>query len=89
MERECLSDILKLSVRRRTFMSIRARSKLKSILNGKGMSIRKCAKVSGLKFETVRKMYNDESKQYQRDTIGALCKALDCKIGDLLEIVEE
>ena len=70
-------------------MSIRARSKLKSILNGKGMSIRKCAEVSGLKFETVRKMYNDESKQYQRDTIGALCKALDCKIEDLLEIVEE
>jgi len=45
--------------------------------------------ISGLKFETVRKMYNDESKQYQRDTLGALCKALDCKIEDLLEIVEE
>ncbi|KOY83661.1 helix-turn-helix transcriptional regulator [Lysinibacillus macroides] len=68
---------------------MRAKSNLKSILEDKGISIRKCAELSGVNFETVRKMYNDESKQYQRDTLGALCKALNCEISDLLEIIEE
>ncbi|KOS61962.1 helix-turn-helix transcriptional regulator [Lysinibacillus agricola] len=70
-------------------MGIRAKSNLKKILDEKGMSIRKCAEISGLKFETVRKMYNDDAKQYQRDSLGALCKALECEISDLLELIEE
>lgn len=70
-------------------MGIRAKSNLKKILDEKGMSIRKCAELSGLKFETVRKMYNDDAKQYQRDSLGALCKALECEISDLLELIEE
>lgn len=40
-------------------------------------------------FETVRRMYNNTTMQYQLDTLGALCKALECEIGDLLEIIEE
>lgn len=70
-------------------MGIRAKSQLKKILDERNISIRKCAEMADLKFETVRKMYNDDAKQYQRDTLGALCKALDCKIEDLLEIIEE
>ena len=68
---------------------MRAKSKLKNILEERQLSIRKCAEMAGLKVETVRRMYNDTTMQYQRDTLGALCKALDCKIEDLLEIVEE
>ncbi|WP_107893908.1 helix-turn-helix domain-containing protein [Lysinibacillus mangiferihumi] len=34
-------------------------------------------------------MYNDVSKQYQPDTLGALCKVLNCNISVLLEIIEE
>lgn len=70
-------------------MSTRAKSRLKIILDERQISIRKCAELADLKFETVRKMYNDEAKQYQRDTLGALCKALDCEISDLLELIEE
>lgn len=70
-------------------MTVRAKSKLKEILTERKISIRKCAEMAGLKVETVRRMYNDTTMQYQRDTLGALCKALDCKIDDLLEIVEE
>lgn len=70
-------------------MGIRAKSKLKNILDQRGISIRKCAEMANLKVETVRRMYNDTTMQYQRDTLGSLCKALDCKIEDLLEIVEE
>ena len=70
-------------------MSYRAKSKLKGLLDSRGLSIRKCAEMAGLKVETVRRMYNDATMQYQRDTLGALCAALECKIEDLLEIVEE
>lgn len=68
---------------------MRAKSKLKVILDERELSIRKCAEMAGLKVETVRRMYNDTTMQYQRDTLGALCKALECKIDDLLEIVED
>lgn len=70
-------------------MGSRAKSRLKVILDERNISIRKCAEISGVNFETVRKMYNDESKQYQRDTLGALCNALECEISDLLELIEE
>lgn len=68
---------------------MRAKSKLKNILDERELSIRKCAEMADLKVETVRRMYNDTTMQYQRDTLGALCKALECNIGDLLEIVED
>lgn len=70
-------------------MGFRAKSNLKKILDERGISIRKCTEMADLKFETVRKMYNDDAKQYQRDTLGALCTALDVKIEDLIEIIEE
>lgn len=70
-------------------MAARAKSRLKEILDERNMSIRKCAEMADLKVETVRRMYNDTTMQYQRDTLGALCTALEIAIEDLLEIVEE
>ena len=70
-------------------MTLRASSQLKKILDKRGISIRQCAEMSGIHFETVRKMYNDDSKQYQRNTLGALCTALDVEIKDLLMLIEE
>ncbi|EQB35255.1 hypothetical protein M948_19335 [Virgibacillus sp. CM-4] len=55
---------------------------------GKGKSIRQIAELSDLKFETVRKIYNDDMKQYHRESIAAICIAMDIKLCDLLEIKE-
>jgi len=63
---------------------MRAKSNLKRILNDRDMSIRKLANDSGLPFETLRRMYNDDTKQYQRDTIGRICEVLDVDISELL-----
>jgi len=68
---------------------MRAKSTLKDILEERDISIRKCAELAGLPVETVRRLYNDDTKQYQRDTLGALCKALDVEISDLLTLTEE
>ncbi|MGE7625361.1 helix-turn-helix domain-containing protein [Viridibacillus sp. NPDC096237] len=63
---------------------MRVMSNLKVILDRRGLSIRECARKADLPVETVRRLYNDDTKQYQRDTIGALCEALDVEISDLL-----
>ncbi|MFB7642807.1 helix-turn-helix domain-containing protein, partial [Peribacillus butanolivorans] len=58
-------------------MGIRVKSNLKKILDERNLSIRQLATLTDLKFETLRRLYNDDTKQYQRDTIGRICEVLD------------
>jgi DNA-binding Xre family transcriptional regulator len=68
---------------------MRAKSNLKEVLDSRDKSIRQLANETGLQFETLRRLYNDETKQYQRDTIGRICEVLDIKIEELLILTEE
>ena len=68
---------------------MRVKSNLKVILDERQISIRKFSELSGLKFETLRRLYNDDTMQYQRDTIGRVCEVLEVEIGELLILVEE
>jgi len=68
---------------------MRASSNLKAILDARKMSIRELEAKSDLKFETLRRLYNDDTKQYQRDTIGRICEVLDVKIEELLILVDD
>lgn len=68
---------------------MRVKSNLKMILDERQISIRKFSELSGLKFETVRRLYNDDTMQYQRDTIGRVCEVLEVEIGELLILVDE
>ncbi|WP_257984353.1 helix-turn-helix domain-containing protein [Neobacillus cucumis] len=76
-------------------MVLRAKSELKKILDERGLSIRKLAEMTkyengeGIKFETLRRLYNDDTKQYQRDTIGRVCEVLKIEIKDLLVLIDE
>lgn len=63
-------------------------SNLKAIADKAEKSIRQIAKDTGYRYETVRQMYNDESKHYPRDMLDALCKYLECSPGDLLKFIE-
>lgn len=71
----------------------RAKSELKTILDQRNISIRKLAEMTkdengknGIKFETLRRLYNDDTKQYQRDTIGRVCEVLKIEISDLITL---
>jgi DNA-binding Xre family transcriptional regulator len=64
------------------------RSNLKQLLDNRGISIRKFAEDTGLQFETLRRMYNDETKQYNKLMIAKVCEELGVEIADLL-ILEE
>ncbi|MFD4706086.1 helix-turn-helix domain-containing protein [Gottfriedia sp. NPDC058432] len=68
-------------------MTLRVKSNLKSILDQRGISIRKLSEDSGIPFETLRRLYNDDTKQYQRDTIGRVCEVLNVEVGELLVLV--
>ena len=70
-------------------MSLRASSNLKELLDAQGLSIRKFIEMTGLPFESLRRRYNHDTKQYQRDTIGRICEVLDVDINELLTLVDE
>jgi putative transcriptional regulator len=63
---------------------MRVKSNLKAILDDRKISIRELEAKTGLKFETLRRLYNDDTKQYQRDTIGRICEVLGVQISDIL-----
>ena len=63
---------------------MRAKLNLKAVLDARSISIRQLEEMTGLKFETLRRLYNDDTKQYQRDTIGRICEVLGVEIGDIL-----
>ncbi|MES9778971.1 helix-turn-helix domain-containing protein [Bacillus velezensis] len=65
------------------------KTRLKEILDERGLSIRGFAFGNDLSFETVRRLYNNTAKQYQRETLGKICDALDIKIEDLLYITDD
>ncbi|MGG1312804.1 MULTISPECIES: helix-turn-helix domain-containing protein [Cohnella] len=64
------------------------RSNLKAIADKEGKSVRRIAKELPYRYETIRQMYNNETKQYPRDLLALLCDYFDCGISDLL-IYEE
>lgn len=66
------------------------RCKLDEILKDKNnMSIREAEKLTGLNFETLRKLYNNDAMQWHRDTLAQLMVGLNISdISDLIETVE-
>lgn len=67
----------------------RVKSNLKSLIDMNGKSIREVAKDIDYRFESVRQLYNDESRQFPRDLLDKLCAYFSCDIGDLLKYVED
>lgn len=60
------------------------RSNLKNLVDSSGKSIRQVAKDIDYRFDTVRQMYNDESKHFPRDLLTKLCRYFNCTVNDLL-----
>lgn len=52
-------------------------------------SIQELHKATGLSRTTISDLLNGKKKMIRMDTIFCLCKVLNCKIGDLIEINQE
>ena len=76
---------------------LRVKSNLRNILDERGISIRKLERMtkdytmdgSGIKFETLRRLYHDTAQQYHRDTTAVICDTLDIEIGDLIILTKD
>ncbi|NGQ95477.1 helix-turn-helix transcriptional regulator [Brevibacillus sp. SYP-B805] len=62
------------------------RSRLKEIVDSRGLSIRQVARDIDYRFESVRQMYNDEMERFPRDLIEKLCAYLNVSPGDLFRL---
>lgn len=68
---------------------MRVKSNLKAVLDERKMSIRQLEALTSLQFETLRRLYNDTTVQYHRETLGTICEALNVEIGDILILSDD
>ncbi len=61
---------------------------LSRLLGEKRMKISELAKETGLHRNGLTRLYNEETDGIKFDTLEKVCKALNCDISDLIEIVE-
>lgn len=59
---------------------IRSVSELQRMIEDHGLTISR---------RTLDKLYNNVSNRFDMDTLATLCVILDCKPGDILELVKE
>jgi len=57
---------------------------LSTILGAKRMTRTKLLRKSGVSLTSLKPFYDDTWKGIRRETLDALCKALDCDVGDLI-----
>lgn len=60
-------------------------SNLKPLLEERGISIRQFAKDIDYRFESVRKLHNNELERFPSDLLDRACEYLDIEVGDLLK----
>jgi DNA-binding Xre family transcriptional regulator len=65
------------------------KSNLKEILDQRQISIRQLESMTDISFETLRRLYNDVTVQYNRDTLGTICETLNIKIDELLILIDK
>jgi putative transcriptional regulator len=62
---------------------------LSRIMGEKKLKIADVARMTGLHRNGIAKLYNEETDGIKFDTLDKLCKALDCKVEDLIEYIED
>lgn len=62
---------------------------LSRLLGEKRMKISELANETGLHRNGLSRLYNEETDGIKFDTLEKVCKALNCEISDLIEIVDE
>ncbi|TLS37731.1 helix-turn-helix domain-containing protein [Pseudalkalibacillus caeni] len=65
------------------------KSNLKPILESRGLSIREVAREIDYRFESVRQLYNDETKKFPKELLERLCEYLNVTPGEILELEKD
>lgn len=62
---------------------------LSKLLGERNMKISELAKITDLHRIGLSRLYNEDTDGIRFQTLESICKALDCKITDLLEITDD
>ena len=61
----------------------------KELRDGRRWSLRTIAEESGANISTVQRLMNNTIKRIPTDELSALCRWLDCDVGDILVMAEQ
>lgn len=62
---------------------------ISTLLGQRKMSQKELSRLTGIRPNTISNLYYETVKRIEVQHIEALCKALKCSVGDLIEYVEE
>lgn len=65
------------------------KSNLSRLMGEKRVRVQDVCRATGLARNTVSNLYKDKAEMIRYDTLSALCKALDCRVEDILEYVPD
>ena len=65
------------------------KSKLSTLLGERRIKISHLADRTGLSRNTLTNLYYDKTTRYDQHVLNAVCRALDCQLGNLLEYVPD
>lgn len=62
---------------------------ISTLLGQRKMNMSELSGMTGIRPGTISNLYYEETKRIEIDQINALCKALQCTVGDIFEYVED
>lgn len=64
------------------------KNNLSAVMGAKRIKIYELAEISGISRSTITRLYYEQTNTISFNTMEKLCKALECKLDDLFEIVD-
>ncbi len=64
------------------------KNNLSTIMGAKRIKIYELAQISNISRSTITRLYYDKTNTVSFKTLESLCKALDCTLDDLFEIID-
>ena len=64
-------------------------SRLSRLLGERRMKLSELARLSGVSYQTLWKLYHDKTERADFETLNAICRALGVGVGDILEYQRE
>lgn len=68
-------------------MSIRIN--ISTLLGKRKMTMRQLSNMTGIRPNTISNLYYEDAKRIEIEQIDALCKALECDVGDIFEYIKD
>ena len=65
----------------------KTKSNLKEVMTNRKISIYQLCRLTGLKYEVIKKYYYNTITRYDSDVIAKFCFVLDCDISDIISYI--